>query len=45
MKAAIADKPDEQFPELSAQDLKNAAEKPKAKTDTPDWRPGDTEAH
>lgn len=45
MKAAIADKPDEQFPELSAQDLKNAADKPKAKTDTPDWRPGDTEAH
>ena len=38
-------KPDEQFPELSAEDLKNAAAKPKVKTDTPDWRPGDAEAH
>ena len=43
MKTAIADKPGEQFPELSADDLKKAATK--GRTDTPDWRPGDAEAH
>ena len=41
MKTAIADKSDEQFPEVSPDDLKKA----KGRTDTPDWRPGDAEAH
>ncbi len=45
MKAAIADKPDEQFPELSPEDLKNAAAKPKVKLDTTISKPADTEAH
>jgi len=43
MKTAIAGKPDEQFPELSADDIKKAAVK--GRPDTPDWRPGDAEAH
>jgi penicillin-binding protein 1A len=45
MKVAILDKPDEKFPELSADDL--AAMKPQTpvKVDTPDFRPSDAVTH
>jgi penicillin-binding protein 1A len=45
MKAAIADKPDEKFPEMSAEDLLAIKPQTPVKVDTPDFRPSDAVVH
>lgn len=45
MKAAIASKPDEQFPALTAEDLNAMKPQTPVKVDTPDFRPSDAVVH
>jgi penicillin-binding protein 1A len=45
MKAAIVGKPDEKFPVLGDEEMKELVPVAKARPDTPDVRPGDGEAH
>ncbi len=45
MKAAIADKPDEKFPELTPEDLEAMKPKSGQRVDTPDFRPSDAVVH
>jgi penicillin-binding protein 1A len=45
MKIAILDKPDEKFPELSADDLLAMKPQTPVKVDTPDFRPSDAVTH
>jgi penicillin-binding protein 1A len=45
MKAAIADKPDEKFPVMTAEDLLAIKPQTPVKVDTPDFRPSDAVVH
>ena len=45
MKVAIADKPDEKFPDMTAEDLLAMKARTPVKVDTPDFRPSDTVVH
>jgi penicillin-binding protein 1A len=45
MKTAIADKPDEKFPEMTAEDLLAMKPQTPVKVDTPDFRPSDAVVH